>query len=277
MIQTVFLDSDLHGIPSGAMTRGDQPKWVLHHRWYKADHMGYESLAEVVASRLLARSNFNTIAPHVRYTPVLLQVSGRQMTGCASDNFRESGTTLLTLERLHRSLKGVGLAAALGKISGAGEKVQYTTDFVQAATGLDNFGQYLGMLLQADAFFLNEDRHTQNIAILQDNQTRAYRLCPLFDFGLSLLSDIRSQSCYPLTEDVFESIRRVPARPFSADFDEQIEASITVCGANLQFHFSSQDIAAAMEGLDAIYPQAILARVRAVLREQCRRYAFLFS
>ena len=80
-----------------------------------------------------------------------------------------------------------------------------------------------------------------------------------------------------MTEDVFESIRRVPARPFSADFDEQIEASITVCGANLRFHFSSQDIAAAMEDLDAIYPQAILARVRAVLREQRRRYAFLFS
>ena len=88
MIQTVFPDSDLHGIPSGAMTRGDQPKWMLHHRWYKADHMGYESLAEVVVSRLLARSNFNTIAPHVRYTPVLLQVSGRQMTGLCIRQFQ---------------------------------------------------------------------------------------------------------------------------------------------------------------------------------------------
>ena len=41
----------------GHTSKGDQPKWQLKGKWYKADHMGYESLAEVVVSQLLKQSN----------------------------------------------------------------------------------------------------------------------------------------------------------------------------------------------------------------------------
>ena len=32
----------------GHTSKGDQPKWQLDGKWYKADHMGYEALAEVL-------------------------------------------------------------------------------------------------------------------------------------------------------------------------------------------------------------------------------------
>lgn len=44
-------------------------------------------------------------------------------------------------------------------------------------------------MLEIDAFFLNEDRHTNNIAVQYNAADDTYALCPLFDNGLSLLAD----------------------------------------------------------------------------------------
>ena len=38
-------------------SKGNQPKWNIDNNWYKADHMGYESLSEYVVSKLLKKSN----------------------------------------------------------------------------------------------------------------------------------------------------------------------------------------------------------------------------
>ena len=56
-------------------------------------------------------------------------------------------------------------------------------------TGLTEFGVYLCKLLTIDALFLNEDRHTHNIAVLLDPDGK-YHYCPIFDNGAALLSDI---------------------------------------------------------------------------------------
>ena len=37
----------------GHTSKGDQPKWKQSGNWYKADHMGYEALSEIIVSRLL--------------------------------------------------------------------------------------------------------------------------------------------------------------------------------------------------------------------------------
>ena len=38
-------------------SKGNQPKWLADGLWYKADHMGYEGLSEIVISKLLAETN----------------------------------------------------------------------------------------------------------------------------------------------------------------------------------------------------------------------------
>lgn len=42
---------------TGHTSKGDQRKWEIDGIWYKADYMGYESLAEVLVSRLLKKSS----------------------------------------------------------------------------------------------------------------------------------------------------------------------------------------------------------------------------
>lgn len=32
----------------GHTSKGDQPKWKQSGNWYKADHMGYEALSEII-------------------------------------------------------------------------------------------------------------------------------------------------------------------------------------------------------------------------------------
>src|SRR5699024_10726305 len=107
----------------GHTSKGDQPKWQLKGKWYKADHMGYEALSEVVVSKLLKQSN---VPDFVEYEPVRIhQYKGKDLPGCVSKNFRAKDEMLVPFERLHRAYKGQGLAAALGKISEPRERIRY--------------------------------------------------------------------------------------------------------------------------------------------------------
>ena len=76
---------------------------------------------------------------------------------------------------------------------------------------------YMNKLLTVDALFLNEDRHTHNIAVLM-NDKRQFRLCPIFDNGGALLSDTSMD--YPLGRDVFELIERAKPKTICDSFEE---------------------------------------------------------
>ena len=153
----------------GHTSKGDQPKWQLDGKWYKADHMGYEALAEVLISQLLKQSN---VPDFVEYKPVLIQYQGKEIPGCVSKNFRRKDEMLVPFERLHRAYKGQGLAAALGRINEPQERIRYTVDFIEQTTGLTGVGEYLTFLLELDSFFLNEDRHTNNLAVIRNEKTK---------------------------------------------------------------------------------------------------------
>ena len=48
------------------------------------------------------------------------------------------------------------------------ERLRFLVQQVERITGLQNFGVYMNKLLTIDAFFLNEDRHMHNIAVLME-------------------------------------------------------------------------------------------------------------
>ena len=253
----------------GHTSKGDQPKWQLRGQWYKADHMGYEALAEVIVSRLLMKSN---VKDFVCYEPVRVLYENVERNACVSKNFRAKNEILLPFERLHRAYHGRGLAAELAHME-TGEKIRYTVDFVEQTTGLQNVGKYLTTLLELDAFFLNEDRHTNNLAVIRNEDTKEYRLCPVFDNGLSLLSDLND---YPMEDDIYRCISKVRAKPFDLDFDEQVTAAEVLYGPQLRFSFTRADLSAALAGLEEYYPEETLDRVERVLREQMRKYPVSF-
>ena len=103
---------------------------------------------------------------------------------------REKDEILVPLERLHRAYMGRGLAETLAKRKEPKERIRYTADFMERTTGLTGAGEYLTLLLELDAFFLNEDRHTNNLAVIRNEKTMEFQYCPVFDNGLALLADL---------------------------------------------------------------------------------------
>ena len=157
-------------------------------------------------------------------------------------------------------------------------------------TGLENFGEYIAKTLEIDAFFLNEDRHTNNISLLYHVDTKEYRLCPFYDMGLALLADTRES--YPLQMDYFACREQVKAKPFSRDFDEQLDAANTLYGCFLKFDFFANRVADVIEelkgqfllseedvanGIASGYTLKEFNRVEDVLRYQASKYQYMFK
>ena len=76
-------------------------------------------------------------------------------------------------------------------------------------------------------FFLNEDRHMHNIAVLM-NGKGDYAYCPIFDNGAGLLADTTMD--YPLAGDIYTLMEKVQAKFFFfftnyKAFDEQLDIS----------------------------------------------------
>ncbi len=258
----------------GHSSKGNQLKWEQDGWWYKADAFGFESLAEVVVSRLLTSSNLTDV---VAYEPVIIRYRDKEYRGCRSRNFKEAGEELITLERLSRNYTSFGLAKQLSRISDVKKRIQFTEELVHNVTGIDEFGEYLTKLMEIDAFFLNEDRHTNNIALLYDRKKKEYRLCPVFDMGLSLFSD--TKDAYPINMSFVEARHQIEAKPFSRDFDEQLDAANELYGCYLKFPFGEKEIVKAlgnMNELEGFYTKEELNRVVEVLRYQAGKYQYMF-
>ena len=138
---------------------------------------------------------------------------------------------------------------------------------------MKNVGEYFSFLLAIDAFFLNEDRHTNNIAVIRNEKTKEFKMAPIFDNGLSLLSDIND---YELSEDLFKNINKITAKPFDRDFDVQLDAVEKLFGSKLKFYFKNEDIDKISDEIKGIYDESIINRVMTILFAQKRKYSHYF-
>ena len=74
-----------------------------------------------------------------------------------------------------------------------------------------------------------------------------------------------------------QQLEHVEAKPFSADFDEQLEAAEALYGIQLQFHFSLKEVQRELEQIAEGYPEGVRERVNQLLRQQIRKYAYLIK
>ncbi|MBO5097708.1 MAG: hypothetical protein J6B96_05270 [Agathobacter sp.] len=270
-----------HHITSGIehSSKGNQLKWEQDGWWHKADQFGYESLAEVVASHVLMKSTAGNVTI---YEPVMIRYKEKEYRGCRSKNFRKEGEELIPLERLIRTYTGMGLAKQLARMPEVKDRIAFTEELVRTITGLENFGKYLAMLMELDAFFLNEDRHTNNISLLYNVEKKEYRLCPFYDMGLALFADTVEE--FPIEEDYFACKDKIKAKPFSRDFDEQLDAATLLYGSHLKFHFKKNQIGKTLDEIieseneiPLHYTKQELKRVEETLRYQASKYPYLFQ
>ena len=209
-------------------SKGNQEKWFDKdtNKWYKLDQFGYEALAETIISRLLEKSNMPF--PFAKYEMERLNVHGRERTGCSSDNFLKDGESIITLSHLFARYLGGSLKSTLEKLPSDKKRIKYLGEETALITGLQKFPEYLTLLFEIDALFLNDDRHLNNIAVIEKNGKFDY--CPIFDNGAALLSNIQLS---PMDIDPQGLIKNVVARPFNTSFTRQMNTARTLFGKQL--------------------------------------------
>ena len=268
-MKTVDLSNEKIIINKEHTSKGNQKKWFSDGKWYKADFMGYEGLAEVVVSDLLSKSGINDF---VKYEPVMIRTGDKLITGCVSDSFLNANEEFVPIERMHRLFFGKGLAKTLSEISGADRKIKYTADFIDNAAGLDNSGKYITELIEIDALFLNEDRHTNNIAVIRNTDSGKFRLAPVFDNGLSLLSDTND---YPVDADINKCLNKIEAKPFSTSFDEQLDEAVKLYGYQMKWNINKTDVYNSLSLVSEYYSDDILRRAESVILSQMRKFGII--
>lgn len=252
-------------------SKGNQLKWEKDGNWYKADYIGYEGLAEFVTAKLLTYSDLKE-EEYLCYELEEIRYKEQIFLGAKSKNMLHADWQIITLERLFKNQYNQSLYTAIWRIRDVKERLRFLVEQTEQITGMTGFGPYMTKLLTIDAFFKNEDRHTHNIAILM-NAEGEYALCPMFDHGASLLADTRMD--YPLTEDVLKLMDQVHAKTISMDFDEQLDAAEELYGRQIRFHFTQADVDQILQEAD-LYSEQKRERVKTILYQQMRKYAYLF-
>lgn len=213
-------------------SKGNQEKWYdpVENCWYKLDQFGYEALTETVVSTLLERSDFEKDTPFtfVRYHMERLQVHGRERTGCSSKNFLQPGQALITVNRLLSNHLGRPLREKLTRLSSDKKRIAYLAEATAEVTDLELFPQYLALLFEIDALFCNDDRHLNNIAVIE--QGGKYDYCPIFDNGAGLLSNTQLSPMDILPSALISVLQ---ARPFNTTFTRQMNTAKGLYGAQL--------------------------------------------
>ena len=254
-------------------SKGNQEKWYDDGRWYKLDQFGYEALTETLVSRLLERSTIEQDTPFrfTRYRMERMNVHGRERTGCSSENFLMSGQSIITLGHLFKRTAAEPLSDILARQTSDKKRIAYLAETTAELTGLVLFPQYLTLLFEMDALFLNDDRHFNNIAVLEQNGIYGY--CPIFDNGAGLLSNVQMS---PMDIDPKALIGALRARPFNTTFNRQVGAVRSLYGNQLHMPRMTRDeICAELAPLLSFYAERdrgiITDRVcETILRRQSR-------
>lgn len=252
-------------------SKGNQLKWFADNTWYKADYTGYEGLTEHVVSKLLSLSTLNE-KEYILYDTEEMKYKFSTYKGCKSENFLPKGWSLITLERLFQNMYNESLNRAIYSISDYENRIKFMVEQTIRITGLTDFGKYISKLLTIDALFLNEDRHTHNIAVLLDEEGK-YHYCPIFDNGAALMSDTTMD--YPLSVPFHNLMESVSAKTFCTSFDEQLDIVEKLYGQHIRFRFKEKDIESILEE-ESYYADEIKVRVKEILVSQRRKYQYLF-
>lgn len=251
-------------------SKGNQLKCKFNERWYKADYLGYEGAAEYLSSFICQNSN---IEEYVSYSlaDIVIPSVEKSFKGCSSADFLNEGEDLVTADRLLSKFISKDFVEKYKKMPLKNAISTFVND-IEQITGIENFGAKLTQMLELDMLILNDDRHFNNIAFIRDKDG-AYRFSPIFDNGGAFLADTTYD--YPLGKNFYGLISNVNAKPFSADFDKQVEACQDLYGTQLQID-KNIDISEIISKIDKVYGPEISKRMSDVFEHQKFIYSEMF-
>ena len=116
------------------------------------------------------------------------------------------------------------------------------------------------MLFEIDALFLNDDRHLNNIAVLEKDGK--YDYCPVFDNGAALLSNVQISRMDIEPKALITELR---AKPFNTTFTRQMNTARNLYGKQLKIpQFQKSEIETMISTLLEYYP----ARDRGIITDR---------
>ena len=217
---------------------------------------------------------YSNIYNYVEYKMIKGIYNSEVRNFSVSKNFLEENENLLTFYRLYFLESGNELSKEIYNYSEIKDRIKFVVDFITKTYNMDDVGKIITSILELDMFFLNEDRHFNNFALIRDTQNDTFSFAPIFDNGLSLLSD---ENEYSITADVYKNIDKVKSKPFSNSFEEQCECAESLYGSDLKFSFTKSDVLSEIEKYRTYYSNEIIERVITVIFEQMHKYQYLFE
>lgn len=192
-------------------SKGNQSKFIKDGWFYKEDNMGYESISEALVSEFLS---FIDGVEYIDYYLELVEKDGKSVECCKSKVYNTDNENFISVGKI---LKVYANKKDLSNLTGKA-LLDYVVDCVYTSTGVD-IRDYLRVLTYIDSLILNEDRHFYNICLIEKDGE--YRVAPVFDNGLSLLSDTSQDYRHGVALDIL--IRKVKCMPFVNSFDKQVK------------------------------------------------------
>lgn len=240
-------------------SKGNQEKYHIDNEWIKTDYLGYEGASEFLASEILKCSNIKEFVPYRIEKAEIENRHGmlQKRNICVSKDFLLPGEEIITLEKLLRQKYGSSFEKEIQGKS-IKEAISNIVNLVEKATGISDYGKHLTQMLEFDAFILNEDRHSQNIAFIYGNGV--YKPCPIFDNGAAFLSDTSRD--YPLDEKTNKLVSFVDAKPFSSSFEKQVRACQELYGKQLVLNL--EDMSNQISVIKSYYGERISNRIQHV-------------
>ena len=234
-------------VVAATSSKGNQEKWYDKetNAWYKLDRIGFEALSEAVASEILRKySNIETELGYqiVPYHIDSVDVHKAKRNASISANFLKEGQSIQTAYHILKRVLGSDYQKVLADEKTIPNRLKKIVDTIEAISGLQNFGQYLTLLFEVDALIANEDRHLNNIAIIEENGT--YQYCPLFDNGEGFMLD---NVKYPFDVETKGLMKHLRAKPFQCRFGTLLSAARELYGTQLKITCTADEISEAIE------------------------------
>ena len=267
----IDFDKESKGLVSYATSKGNLPKWHINDYWYKTDAFGYENLSECLISDLLKYSN---IYNYVEYKMIKGIYNNELKSFSVSKSFLNANENLLTFYRLYFLEIGKELSKEIYNYNNVKDRISFVADFISKTYNINEAGTIITCILELDMFFLNEDRHFNNFALIRNTKNDTFTFAPVFDNGLSLLSDVNE---YNIFTDIYNNMSKVKSKPFCNSFEEQCECAESLYGNVLKFTFTKKDVINETEKYKDFYTNEIIDRVKKIIFEQMRKYQYLFK
>ena len=234
-------------VVAATSSKGNQEKWYDKetNAWYKLDRIGFEALSEAVACEILRK--YSNIEKELGYQIVPYRIDSvdvhkAKRNASISPNFLKEGQSIQTAYHILKRVLGSEYQKVLADEKTIPNRLKKIVDTIEAISGLQNFGQYLTLLFEVDALIANEDRHLNNIAIIEESGT--YQYCPLFDNGEGFMLD---NVKYPFDVETKGLMKHLRAKPFQCRFGTLLSAARELYGTQLKITCTADEISEVIE------------------------------